>query len=542
MAHLFAPLDGPNAGVAWRQLGHIWHRCRRVMTEPIPRVPTELPETVAKVGADQVLAGRQDPGINYQAIVRREHDVLNLSVAFAGPRSGQESGPGWTDFDRWWQRLASDGTGAFLGLAVIFQAKSSSPSPEVATFTDAVRAALPADPADRPDWWTDVHRGPHDLAVWEASAAGNGSHRRFVVLATGQDDDVLSGFTWSDGTSVLPPLGRYLLHATKLRYQDRVRGDGRPLRRLEAEITARLNRASGPDPITMPRTDELRLINTLSALRTMLRTVDIALDNMHSAYDRPIGGDRSLGEWLCRQIPDDISYLETLLEQVKAVRGLLLDPGQMSADAVPSVLAVPPADPAADDNEEGSRLELRLGFGVDIVGYSGRSGPAQADAQKRLAEMCHRVAQGLGLRLTDTDRQHTGDGMNVFLPSQIQLHKALPMLLDGFDRELADDNARYQDRIRLRVAISVGLAGIGDLGFSGEAILEISRLLNSSPLRQAVGGNPGVDLVAMVSDTLHRFVIRPGWARLAPERFERHLVKVKEYTGFAWVWIGSVRP
>ncbi|MDZ5446509.1 CATRA conflict system CASPASE/TPR repeat-associated protein [Micromonospora sp. 4G57] len=542
MAHLFAPLDGPNAGAARRQLDHIWRRCRRVMTEPIPRVPAELPDTVLEVGADQALAGRQDPGVNYQAIVRREHDVLNLSVAFAGPRGGEGGAPGWIDFDRWWRRLASDGTSAFLGLAVIFQAKAPTPSSELATLTDAVRAALPADPADRPDWWTDGHRTPHGLAVWETSAAGNGSHRRFVVLATGQDDDALSGFTWSDGTSVLPSLGRYLLHASKLRYQDRVRGDGRPLRQLEAEITARLNPASGPDRGTVPRADELRLISTLSALRAMLRTVDIALDNMHSAYDRPFGGDRSLGEWLCRQLPDDISYLETVLEQVKAVRGVLVDPGPVRGNAVPSVMDAPPADPATDDDKDGPRLELRLGFGVDIVGYSGRSGPAQADAQKRLAETCRRVLWGLGLRLTDTDRQHTGDGMNVFLPSQIQLHKALPRLLDGFDRELADDNARYQDRIRLRVATSVGLAGIGDLGFSGEAILEISRLLNSSPLREAVNGNPGVDLVAMVSDTLHRFVIRPGWVRLAPERFERHLVELKEYTGLAWVWIGSARP
>jgi hypothetical protein len=190
--------------------------------------------------------------------------------------------------------------------------------------------------------------------------------------------------------------------------------------------------------------------------------------------------------------------------------------------------------------EDEGRRTIKMGFGVDIVDYSRRSSPDRDDAQQRLATMIRNVLNTeLTIRLDDVDHQATGDGMNVFLPQTIEMHQALPRLLRSWREHLARDNQRYRDRLRLRVAFAVGPTGVAPLGFAGNTIVEVHRLLNSDVLRQAIIDHPDVDLAVLVSDQLHRWVVGEGYPGLDRAQFQRVKARVKDFSAPAWLWVAA---
>jgi hypothetical protein len=321
------------------------------------------------------------------------------------------------------------------------------------------------------------------------------------------------------------------MHAAKLRYESRVRGDGARLRDLHAAVSERLDQR--PPPGDALAEDELTLAATLADLRDLLRTAQIAAANMQDAFAPPLDGDR-VAEAVIKRAPDDIAYLETLAERLRTVRRVHAERESRQTGPPRSVLVAPapPDAPAVAD-----RLDLRMCFAVDIVAFSRRPGPAKRKAQERLVDIMRNALGRLNLDLDDLPRQGLGDDQKVVLPATAQLHHALPRLLDALCRELTTDNETYRDRIRLRASAAVGTYGPGAIGFSGEVAIEADRLLNSARLREAAGANPDVDLVALISDILHRFVIKPEWAELPPGALSECQVDLKEYTERAWLWV-----
>ncbi|WP_067541606.1 hypothetical protein [Nocardia crassostreae] len=184
-----------------------------------------------------------------------------------------------------------------------------------------------------------------------------------------------------------------------------------------------------------------------------------------------------------------------------------------------------------------ARVQMRLGFGVDIVGYSSRLVPERDEIQQRLARLVSQVLDGLGIDLEQTDWQGTGDGLFVFLPLEVEVPKALAALMGGWQERIHADNRRYRDRMRLRAAAAIGLFGPGDLGFHGETIVEVSRLLDSAALRNAVTENPDSDLEFIISDRLYRDVVEPGYQLMRSFRFEQRAVRYKTYDKIGWLWI-----
>jgi hypothetical protein len=540
VAHLFAPVGGPYADTARRQLAGIWRQCRveLQMTEPVRGVPAvDLPAQWPGAGPFEVIAAQQDLGSDRQAILRRSHDILNLSMVFATPIGDRRTrlGPavpfGWADFARWWRQLTVDGTTAMLGVTLIFQGKTPAPDVDPVTLAEEVRAALPADAEDAPGWWRSARRTDEGFVLWETSWAGDDPYRRLVVLAAPDQDEVLSDLTWSDGSVTMPPLGRYLMHASKLRYESRVRGDGTRLRALHATISDRLDLT--PPPGDALADDELVLAGTLADLRDLQRTAEIAVSNMQQAWSPSLDGDR-VAEALLQRVPDDIAYLENLAERLRAVRRVHAERGSRDAGPQRSVLVAPPPPPVPAVTD---RLELRMCFAVDIVAFSRRSGPNKKKAQERLVEIMRSALGRLNLNLSDLPRQGLGDDQKVVLPAAEQLHHALPRFLDALCQELSGDNEIYQDRIRLRASAAVGTFGPGAIGFSGEVAIEADRLLNSPQLREAATENPDADVVTLISDILHRFVIKEQWARMPPGALTSCQVGNKEYAERAWLWV-----
>jgi predicted nucleotide-binding protein len=386
-----------------------------------------------------------------------------------------------------------------------------------------------------------------DFRLWEVTPGGGHAARRLVVLARPDEDARLSRFTWSAGDVALPPLGRYLMHAAKLRHQARVRGDGRELTRVRDRTAARLNRLTDllRDPAAAAQAgetaaalaaDEASLAATLEALRQMRRSVEIARANMAAALPSLLPADFALADWLTQQLVDDADYLEATRERAERMREIVGRPPSPVPPA-PPLRAATRAVPAPPRD---TRVEQRLGFGVDVVDYSSRTTPQQAVVQQRLAGIVERVLQGVGLRLHDTDRQDAGDGMMVVLPPGLELHSVLPGLLHGWRAQVVADNGTHRDdRIRLRLSVAAGPFAHSAIGFTGATIIEMGRLLDSKALRRAVVEHADADLVALVSDRLHADVVGEGYPGLDAGQFEQLLVEVKSYRKQAWLWAGG---
>ncbi|WP_405725091.1 BN6_48550 family protein [Streptomyces sp. NBC_00028] len=545
VVHVFAPTDGPHAKSAYRQIRDVWDRCRDGlgMIDEVPDtgLATALPLDAGMLAPGRAAAAIQDRAADYQAVVRREHDVVNLSMVFAAPldtpsrrlRIGSASPPGWVEFDRWWDELAAGGMDAQLGVVRVYQAEVAGPSvPPLDVIAHEVRAVLPG-AENAPYWWQRGWSTGDAMAVWEVSPDEDQAGRRVVVLAPAARAAELSAWTFSQGDPAMPPLARYLMHAAKLRYQARVRGDGGQLKELidradghVAQVRAALERESTDvTALARLRRDEADLTSALRDVRAMRRTVEIAVGNMTDALAEPFPGDRRLAEWLGSQLGDDAEYLETTREVAREF-------GRLARQDVTFVEPPRPEPPPRPD-----RISVRMGFAVDIERYSSRTSPDKARVQERLAALVREVLGDMGHRMEETDHQDTGDGMNVFLPADAELHRALPQLLLSWQTRLVADNDRYRDRMRLRMSTAFGPVGIAALGFAGSTIVDVSRLLNSAVLRGALTEHPDIDLAVLVSEQLYAYVVGEGYPGLDARRFERRLVEVKEFRQHAWLWI-----
>jgi hypothetical protein len=496
VAHLFAP---PGRADAVRQLRQLWVACATQlgMTRPLPGLSTDFPADpgLLREGAPAGIedragaaAGIQDRAGGFRAVVRREAGVLNFSLAMSAPsatgkrRRGVAAGtpPGWWEFSRWWGGLTAAGIGALGGAATLYLAKARN-----ATGEDVV-AGLPPRDDDAAGWW---HHPTMvgDFPLWEVTPRGHRPDRRIVVLAAPGEDDRLRRFTWGTADTALPPLGRYLLHAATLRDLAR----GREPIRVRGETAAE---AGPPHPMAL--------------------AAEVARGEM------------------ARVVPALLPADAALAGRIAALAAEIPAPAPFSPALSPA-----PSLPAP------SRVEQRIGFGIDVVSYSGRSTPAQTAVQHRVAGMVAEVLAGIGLALHDTDHQPAGDGMTVVLPARTQAHEVLAALLHGWhDRVTADNAAHPEDPVRLRLAIGAGPFTEAAIGFSGNTIIEIGRLLDSGVLRAAVTGHPAADLVALVSDRLHADVVGEGYPGLTPEQFEKQWVEVKTYRRDAWLWLGGAGP
>jgi hypothetical protein len=60
----------------------------------------------------------------------------------------------------------------------------------------------------------------------------------------------------------------------------------------------------------------------------------------------------------------------------------------------------------------------------------------------------------------ETDRQDAGDATKVFLPHDVEIHRALAALFSRWREHLARDNQRHSEQIRLRLAVDIGPVGL----------------------------------------------------------------------------------
>ncbi|MFD3616515.1 hypothetical protein ACFWWT_15030 [Streptomyces sp. NPDC058676] len=180
--------------------------------------------------------------------------------------------------------------------------------------------------------------------------------------------------------------------------------------------------------------------------------------------------------------------------------------------------------------------EMRMGFGVDVVGYSDRDALSRGTLQTRLDRLVRDVLGDIGFDLEDLEHQRSGDGMNVVLPLDTDITQTLPGLVNAMRSRLRQDNERHDDRMRLRMACDAGTFKTGANGYEGEAVLSFCRLLDSSPLRDALQAQKSAELGLLISQFLYRQVVTPGYPGLSQEQFTRVTAVVKHYQAVAWLY------
>ena len=186
-----------------------------------------------------------------------------------------------------------------------------------------------------------------------------------------------------------------------------------------------------------------------------------------------------------------------------------------------------------------SGRKLRMGFVLDVAGYGARTAPLQNQVQRRLPPLVINTLAECGMDLDCVDHQWTGDGINAVMPADMDPTVVLPVLIRSMAANLGTDNARSADRIRLRMAVGAGLVEHSTAGFGGPMIIDMNRLVDSTPLRAALSSYPTADLAVAISDQVHAMVIRPGYPGIPGAQFSRVEVTAKEFAGPAWIWVSA---
>jgi hypothetical protein len=185
-------------------------------------------------------------------------------------------------------------------------------------------------------------------------------------------------------------------------------------------------------------------------------------------------------------------------------------------------------EPAGRPGANGVRTPS-MGFQVDIVDFGRRREHAQEDLERRLRTLVRDVLGRTGLDCAGLT--YLGDGARVVLSPHTDPTDALAAVLTTTSSALTDDNHRFRDRMRLRMALDFGLARRTEHGLVGNLLIDLRRLIDSPVIRDAVTGHPRWDLVALVSNRLHDLV--------KPEQLVFECVKVesKEYFSSGWLWL-----
>lgn len=361
---LFAPLDGPDAAEAYRQVGTVWQRCATTLdiTEPALGLPAGLPPDVPRLVTGPLAAAcGPGPGV-IQAFAGCEAGVLCLSVANA-PKSPASP---WADLAVVWDDLLAGVEAGLLGTVRLYVGFYPLGAAE-SSIEAAAREALP-EACHR--WPAPTRVAKHRL-VWESGAGEDGrAGRTLVVAAPIGTDATLSAWLFTPGAGARAPLTRYLVDAAKVHALARVWRDERRtidlLARAENGID-RLLDVLGPaatgeelraarEKVVITQAESAGTVDTLAWVRRAGQTATAAAANLtatrraHLDGDAPAGpfaDDLALAESLRAHLDDDLIHLT-----------ITRDRAQQLTDLAGSVLAS-----RLEERQEASRRRMER-FGL----------------------------------------------------------------------------------------------------------------------------------------------------------------------------------
>ncbi|MER5868410.1 CATRA conflict system CASPASE/TPR repeat-associated protein [Streptomyces sp. NPDC002044] len=298
------------------------------------------------------------PGL-HQAVLRRYRDRLCLSAALSPPDGV------WADLMAAWQAVAAPGPGTAVVLTAVAPGLGAGAAePDVRA---ALAAALPpgALPDGRAVVLPPLTHAPTDLLFAEAARGGPRTARCLAVVAPAGAEAELDRWTWSDGSPLLAPLGRYLLHAAGLdllaaAVDVRTARARTTVGRVEAHIAALLalvRAPAGPGLIPAGRTRLIGMTGDLldlATLRTRLaqdaRDAGAVAHNLRTAVPgvlpspasgdpaaSPVTGDLGTAERIGRRAEDLGAWLASVEERSRyaaaAVETAVAEQVRLAAEA-----------------------------------------------------------------------------------------------------------------------------------------------------------------------------------------------------------------
>lgn len=227
--------------------------------------------------------------------------------------------------------------------------------------------------------------------------------------------------------------------------------------------------------------------------------------------------------------------------------------GAPPAAALPWPMAVPD-QPAPghrqDETEVGADRtpwERRLFLAVDVERYGRRNSVHMGWLQRDLWRAVRAACAYASVDWHACGRQASGDGYLLVLPLRICEPEVVSGLVRGLTLALdaANTDARRPADIgdtRLRASLHQGQVREGPTGYVGRAVVALFRVLDSEPLRAALGGSKDADLAVAWSDSLYGDLVHdalhPGLDQAAFHEI-RVCMPEKGFTAKAWI---ELRP
>lgn len=192
---------------------------------------------------------------------------------------------------------------------------------------------------------------------------------------------------------------------------------------------------------------------------------------------------------------------------------------------------------------DAAMVDRYLCLSVDVVGYGRNDDVRQAGLQEQLLELLDAAAHAAGLDRTRWLLQGKGDEQLCLIPPA----EPAPRVVGEFCRRLdsslraANDGLEPGRRMRLRLAIDDGPARPAANGFSGRAVVGVSRLVNCQAVRQALTVTQAA-LAIVFSGVVYRDWVHSGLSGVDPRWFRAVRVVEKEVDEQAWLWLPGIDP
>ncbi|MFD3991535.1 hypothetical protein [Streptomyces sp. NPDC058583] len=185
----------------------------------------------------------------------------------------------------------------------------------------------------------------------------------------------------------------------------------------------------------------------------------------------------------------------------------------------------------------------RLCLAADVEQYSRLDTRTQAAVQSELVRVLDEAATLSGLDRAAWTRQPQGDLEFAVLPEATPEVAVLGPFVHHLAVRLGDWNARpAAQRVRLRMAVDIGVVADSALGHAGPAPVAVARYVNAPQLKAVLATLTAADLAVMVSDQLYQDVVRSGRRDLDPAQYVRAHVRVKEFGGYGWIRVPGHAP
>jgi len=174
---------------------------------------------------------------------------------------------------------------------------------------------------------------------------------------------------------------------------------------------------------------------------------------------------------------------------------------------------------------------------VDVEGYSAasRTLPHQLGTRAGMYAVVTEALAAAGVPMQACWHGDAGDGVVVLVPPEYPKAPLLEVLPEALVRAVRGHNSTSPTaaRARLRLAVHAGEVAFDEHGATSPTMVAAFRLLDATPLREALTGSPGV-LAMIVSGLVFDEVVRNS-TTLDPATFRPVEVTVKSFHDRAWI-------